>query len=339
MARQYGGIVNKLDLGDKGVKAILLFGAPYALEQKEEMAVRAAMDLAVSRDFPEGVRLAIGATSAHLFTGPIGSAGRQEYTVMGDGINLAARLMQRATPGQILCDLRCLRAASGAIQFKALPSITVKGKRHPILVAEPVGESEDEHGGGAALFEREALCERLSAFLSGAGEKPLALEGESGLGKTALLDWAMARAKATGLPATRAPLGPYSAGRPFAVWRGAVRSLMGINRLDPPEVVRVRRDAALAGEPEGYRPLLNSILDLPEETTPALKNLSPKERKDLTFAILGRLFAGAGVRLVACDNLHFADPLSLELLSFLSGGTEAAPPWRFLCAFRPEPLD
>ena len=193
-ARRYGGIVNKLDLGDKGAKAILLFGTPYALEQKEEMAVRAAMELASSRDFPKGVRLAVGATSAHLFAGPIGSVARQEYTVMGDGINLAARLMQQAAPGQILCDLRCLRAASGAIQFKALPSITVKGKRHPVLVAEPVGESEAEHGGGAALFEREVLCERLCAFLDGTGEKPLALEGESGLGKTALLDWAMARA-------------------------------------------------------------------------------------------------------------------------------------------------
>ena len=130
-ARRYGGILNKLDLGDKGAKAIFLFGTPYALEQKEEMAVRAAMDLTASRDFPEGVHLAVGSTSAHLFAGPIGSSTRQEYTVMGDGINLAARLMQRAAPGQILCDLRCLRAASGAIQFRALPSITVKGKRHP----------------------------------------------------------------------------------------------------------------------------------------------------------------------------------------------------------------
>jgi tetratricopeptide (TPR) repeat protein len=263
----------------------------------------------------------------------VGASLRREYTAMGDSINLAARLMQHAKPGQVLCELSCARRAVG-LHFKELPAITVKGKKAPIQVAVPLGEAEDRVSDRQALVERDEACRVLTAFLQGGSGPGLVVTGEAGLGKTALLDWLAASAADSGMPTHRMNLGPYSQERPYAVWRGPMRAVTGVNRGDAPQALLAARDAAFAREPAGYRVLLNPLLDLPEEHSATVRNLSPKERKDLTFAMLGRAFKAAGPRLLLCDNLHYADPLSLELLAFLLEDAEEAP-WRLVGTLRP----
>jgi tetratricopeptide (TPR) repeat protein len=297
------------------------------------MAVRAAMELAVSSRWPPGVQACAGVVSGQLFTGPVGAGQRREYTAMGDGINLAARLMQHAKPGQVLCEASCARLAVG-LRFKELSALTVKGKKAPVEVAEPMGEAEDGAAVRRVLVERDEICGSLAAFLSGAGGRALLLGGEAGLGKSALLDWVAAAATESGVTTHRMNLGPYSQERPYAVWRGPMRAVTGVNRGDAPAELLAARDAAFAREPAGYRVLLNPLLDLPEETNASIRNLSPKERKDLTFAMLGRAFKAGGPRLLLCDNLHHADPLSLELLAFLLEDAEEAP-WRLVGTLRP----
>jgi class 3 adenylate cyclase/tetratricopeptide (TPR) repeat protein len=333
-ARRFGGVVNKLDMGDKGAKALLLFGSPRALENKEEMASRAALELLQGGSFAHAWALRMGLTAAPLFTGPVGSSGRREFTVMGDGINLAARLMQAALPGQVLCDGRVARAASGRLHFEGLPPITVKGKRDPVPLFVPLGEREEDEAPAGALVEREPLCRILREYLLKGGGAPVALVSGPGLGKTALLEWARGEAQRRGLPASRAFLGPYSADRPYAVWRSHLRYILGIRRSDTAETVQKALLDALASEPPEYRNLLNPLLDLAGEEGDALRNLSPKERKDLTFAILGRLLGRSGLRVLLVDNLHWADPLSLEFLGFLLEDPER-PPWRMVVTLRP----
>jgi class 3 adenylate cyclase/tetratricopeptide (TPR) repeat protein len=334
VARRYRGTLNKIDLGDKGAKALLLFGAPYALEDREEMALRAAMELVESERWPAGVTPSAGLTSSQLFTGPVGSARRREYTAMGDGINLAARLMQRAAAGQVLCEAGCARAARG-LKVKDHAPITVKGKQAPVEIAEPLGEAEQEGGEGGELVEREALCSLLSGLLADGGGRAVLLKGPAGVGKSALIGWLGDRAAEAGFAVHRLGLGPFSQERAFAAWRGPLRSLLGVRRGDTAEALREARDRTFAEEPEGYRVLINPLLDLPEEPSAAVRNLSAKERKDLTFAMLGRAFHHGNSRLILCDNLHHADPVSLELLGFLLSDAEGAP-WRFAGAVRTE---
>jgi class 3 adenylate cyclase len=128
---QHGGTVAEL-LGD-GVVAF--FGAPVMHSNDPERAVRAAIDVqtAVMRlELPTlpGVRLqtGIGVTSGDVIAGNIGSERRMHYAVVGDSVNVAARLQVAAGPGQILIDEPTHDAVRGMVLSQDLGSLRLAGK-------------------------------------------------------------------------------------------------------------------------------------------------------------------------------------------------------------------
>ena len=158
---RYEGDINKLAVDDKGTIALALFGAPpHAHPDDPERALRCALDLQTLIP-PSGLRLAIGVTTGRVFAGPVGSATRREYTVMGDTVNLAARLMVAAGPGQIRCDYETYRTARSKLAFEFLAPIAVKGKAGLIRVYRPVGEAGAQPLTDRALVGRRAEVARL----------------------------------------------------------------------------------------------------------------------------------------------------------------------------------
>merc|ERR1740121_1865874 len=78
-----------------------------------------------------------GVTTGRSYCGVCGSAKRMEYTVLGDCVNLSARLMSNANELGILCDEETSRYSTGEIVFKEQPRIKVKGKENPIQIFKP----------------------------------------------------------------------------------------------------------------------------------------------------------------------------------------------------------
>ncbi len=95
----YGGYLNKLDAGDKGLVALVLFGLPRALGNTLERACRFALEIVAG--VPE---LAIGLSCGNSYAGYVGSEHTREFTALGAAVNLASRLMQKAKKGEILTD-------------------------------------------------------------------------------------------------------------------------------------------------------------------------------------------------------------------------------------------
>jgi class 3 adenylate cyclase len=127
----YGGTVADL-LGD-GVFAF--FGAPVAHADDAERAVRAALavqEAVMGLEIPTipGVRLqtGIGVATGDVIAGNIGSERRMHYAVVGDSVNVAARLQTAAGPGQILIDLATNDAVSGLVVVQDLGSLRLAGK-------------------------------------------------------------------------------------------------------------------------------------------------------------------------------------------------------------------
>ena len=103
IVERYGGTVDKF-IGDE---IMALFGAPLAHENDAERALRAALEMmqAMAAVYTsEGICLGmhIGVNSGTVVTGGLGSEGREQYSVMGDTVNLAARLAEAAPAGEIL---------------------------------------------------------------------------------------------------------------------------------------------------------------------------------------------------------------------------------------------
>jgi adenylate cyclase len=136
----HGGTLDKY-LGD-GVMAV--FGAPISKGNDPERAVQAAIEIqnlvetlnrdAPARGFPEFL-VGIGVNTGIATAGNIGSPRRIDYTVVGDPVNVAARLMANAAGGQIL-----ITAATGAelgptFKLSSLPPLKVKGKSEPLRVS------------------------------------------------------------------------------------------------------------------------------------------------------------------------------------------------------------
>ena len=136
---RYGGRLNRVITGAKGSLLHLLFGAPVAHEDNEERAVGCALEMQQvameSNEMPFITDQRIGVASGPVFAGNVGSERRREYTVMGDIVNLSARLMQAAEMGDILTDQRTARRAEGKLICEELTPIRVKGKKEPGLSA------------------------------------------------------------------------------------------------------------------------------------------------------------------------------------------------------------
>ncbi len=336
--RKYGGHVNKLDMGDKGSKAICCFGVPYALERQEEMACRAALELvgsAALRELLAEVR--IGITVSRLFAAFVGCEARREYTVMGAGINLAARLMQNAHAWRVLVSREVAGEAGGALVFRELDPVFVKGLGERVRVFRPEGERQAEEERLAEYVGREDLLDELGPLLADPS-KPLALAvtGEAGVGKSALLHRLGLGLDAAGIRHITVPLVPYSSESYLSAWTPVLFSCLGVSRTSGETLRLEALRQGMAGEDPDFLCLMAPLLGVAMEETAAVKALSAKDRKDVTFAMLARLFlrqAEEGLYGLFVDHLEHADPASLEFLAALLAEVEETP-LKLLLAFR-----
>ncbi|NTV63012.1 MAG: adenylate/guanylate cyclase domain-containing protein, partial [Oscillochloris sp.] len=156
IVEQYDGDLNKIDMGDKGSKLVVIFGAPIAHENDAERAMRCALALRelriehvelrsseVGSDEPPNppfslphspFSIRIGIASGLVYCGLVGAEQRREYTVMGDTVNLAARLMQAAAPGEVIAASGSHRPVADQFLWTPLDALPVKGRSRPVPV-------------------------------------------------------------------------------------------------------------------------------------------------------------------------------------------------------------
>ncbi len=325
MIYRYEGSINKLAVDDKGTIAIVLFGAPpYAHENDPERALRCALDLQVIAD-GQRLQLAIGATTGRVFAGPVGSETRREYTVMGDAVNLAARLMAAAGRGELRCDYETYRSARVKLTFEVLPPIHVKGKAGLIRIYRPTGEAgagrREETGG--VLVGRQAEMARLVACLDDlqAGRSRIVLVvGEAGIGKSRLVEELTRLMREFGVAGLLGRGRSIEQQTPYRAWRDIFTSYFDLENVEDP-AERRRRIQADASDvvPDLVEriPLLNDVLlnlGLPEsELTASLDTrLRHESLVSLLLALL-RAWAAERPLVLILEDAHWLDSVSWDL--------------------------
>ncbi|MDY7040838.1 MAG: tetratricopeptide repeat protein, partial [Chloroflexota bacterium] len=334
---RYEGTVNKIDLCDEGDKLMVLFGAPRAHEDDPQRAVRAALEMQEAiRPFREVNTLAgtfslqqrIGIHTGMVFAGNVGAATRKEYTVMGDTVNLAARLMAAAEVGQVLISPTTRRYLDTGFVCETLPPVVVKGKPEPVPVCMILGLRRDEgpihraarRGPFVGRAEELARLKELAGMVLGGQGQVVSIGGEAGVGKSRLVDELLTHASGVGMQVLRGECVSYGSTIPYLPWITALREFFDWQGDDDQAERREKLRAgleAVSAELVQWLPIVAGVLSLPEPDTRLTRSLDARMRKERFFDIAVRLLrarAHQSPLLLLFEDLHWADPISLELL-------------------------
>ncbi|MBX0329518.1 tetratricopeptide repeat protein [Oscillochloris sp. ZM17-4] len=370
--QQFGGIVNKVDMYTQGDKLMALFGAPFAHEDDPERAVHAALRLRDTLDqanaeigelLPDSqlrLRQRIGINTGVVFAGLVGSTARHEYTVMGQAVNLAARLMSKAGENAVVLSPATRRAAEQRFLLRELPAVLLKGIEQPVALAEAVRPLTDEQVAHwpsnnpqdivGRVNELEQMASAGRTALAGSG-RIIALIGEAGIGKTCLIDETLRRLTVPdGNPASQKQ--PYRLLRVASESYNQTASFNTLRQLLRPILTRqpdtlspdlmteqvYARVGELTPELARFTPLLGEILGLPISETALTAALNAEQRRERARELIAALLIAIAQRqpqVIILDDLHWIDASSLDLLSATFEHLMTAP-LLILLAYRPE---
>lgn len=340
------GYLIQLTIGDKGSYAYFSFGAPVAHDDDSLRAVAAAIELLKvppNLDYIGDIQM--GISRGRVWAGECGARNRHTYGVMGNEVNMAARLMGKAQAGQILVRRRVADEARQAFHFHQLGLIAVKGGAEPIPVAEVIGrrDAQDLHG---VFFEtplagREKELAQLGRLLDGVlvgRGRLVTLQGAAGIGKSHLMAAFEHHAVANGFQVATGSSQRIAQSTTYYPWRQVIRRLFDLTGGMGDAGVEADADGQIAALEttliqmnEDWRirlPLLGDLLGLPIPDNPTTAAFDPKQRQESLFAFVVdilRAWSRSQPVLFIFENAHYLDEPSRKLIEALAKATSDVP--------------
>jgi class 3 adenylate cyclase/tetratricopeptide (TPR) repeat protein len=359
----YGGYVDKI-VGDE---IMAVFGAPHAHEDDPERAVRCALEMQraleryseqLERERGISLKMRIGINTGEVVAGAIG--GGEGYSIIGDAVNVASRLEKAAEPRRILVGASTYAATQGAIEYKAMPPLELKGRSEPVVVFEAVTEralpGEHRRRLEAPLIGRDeeiAVLENL-AEIAARDRRPVVtmILGDAGMGKSRLADEFARRLHDTKVLRGRSL--PYGTASPSFAVEEMVRAAFDVDSVEDPALARARitegatrlgiaseadRLAALAGVREAARDVAK-----PSSATGAGPGSgggggrSGSDSLGPALALFEAIAANERLLVLIFQELHWAEDSLLEFVGSLAERAKDVP-LQVVALGRPELVD
>jgi len=349
---QYEGTVARL-MGD----AILaFFGAPLAHEDDPQRALLAALDILdgigkyrekIQKDFGMDFSVRVGINTGLVVVGNIGSDYKFEYTAMGDAINLAARMQTTADPNSIFISENTHHLVTSLFDFEDKGLVNVKGKAEPVHVyrVRQAKKGALKTRGIAGLAspmvgrrrEFSTLLQIADDARMGHGANVAAI-GEAGLGKSRLIaEWRKAVLMENAESPVRWVEGRcLSYGASMAhhlsadILRGLIGAAAGASEEETHAALKSAMENLFAADLRDVYPFLGHLLGvkLEEDMAARVKYLDGPALQQKYVAAYKRFLracAQAAPLIIVCEDIHWADPSSVELLTQVTPIVAEAP--------------
>lgn len=347
---QYEGMVDKIT----GDGLIALFGAPIAFENPAERAVRSALDMMVglqnlNKKFEdrlgEKLQMHIGINRGTVIVGGVSADLLIDYTAIGNTVNLARRLQEAAPSDSVLVSESVYSATQALFDFHMESGLTLKGYRHVLDGYRLVGVKSQPglvrglQGLHSPMIGREAefanLVDALQDLAHYKRGQLVVVCGEAGIGKSRLTAEFKSNISLEEMTMLEGQSLTYRRSVSYWIFQEILRDYLGVSTETPASEVRDRLvtnvTQTMGPEAEDVLPFLENVLAIASSDGSFLQRLSYLEAEQLrqqTFiAIRDFLIAEARNRpmVLILEDLHWADEVSLDLLSFLLDSLDNSP--------------
>jgi class 3 adenylate cyclase/predicted ATPase len=340
---------------------LVYFGYPKAHEDDAHRAVRAALGIVDAMGTlnsrlksEHGVQLAVrlGIHTGPVVVGEMGAGGRHEQLALGETPNIASRLEGFAEPNTVVISAMTRRLVEGAFVLEELGCQCLKGVPEPIAITRvlsPVVAKSDEEEAATGVVttlvgrdeEIGLLLRRWEQSKEGFGQVVL-INGEPGIGKSALADVIREQVAKEGYTRATYRCSPYHTNSALYPVTTHLQRLWRWERDDSPAEKLAKMEQTLQTTSLPLKevvPLFAALfsLPLPEERYPPL-GLTPQQEKQQTQDFLTAWLLEEAERqpmLVVHEDLHWADPSTIENISLLVEQVPTAP-MLIVLIFRPQ---
>ncbi len=331
---RHGGTVEKF-VGDA---VMAVFGVPQSHEDDAVRAVRAAHEMQLragelSADlmarYGSGIGVRIGVNTGE---GVVGDPATQHTFVTGDAVNVAARLEQRAKPGEILIGSLTERLARRHITSEAVEPLALKGKANRVAAfrltsLRQIGAAPAEvRGMVGRTTELAFLVDEFRSVVQHGSCRLVTVAGEPGAGKSRLVQ----------------QFATHVAGTANVLWGRCLAYGQGITFWPLGEIVRaaasISADDARSDSLEKLRAVVAPGEAIAELVAAAVGIVEGQATSaEINWAVrrfFEALTRREGPVVAVVDDLQWAEPALLDLLESLAERVEA--PLLLMCVSRPE---
>ncbi len=348
IVQKYDGIIAKIDFSTTGERLMIVYGAPVAHEDDEQRAVNTALEILPLAE-PYKISLRIGINSGSVFAGDVGSSKRREYTVMGDEVNLAARLMDLARAQEIVISDSVRSRVRGYFELSPVKPVRVKGKELTVItsmVLKKIARTEVKTSWlshGEAIVgrheERKLIDSTVTAVRNRSG-RILSIVGEAGIGKSRLVREVFKSCSERGFKIFVGDCESFGKDILYHPLQAVLADYFSFDKNDTRELRVEKISNTMAGiDPslKEWTPIIGENIGVTIDETSFTRSLDAKLRQQRFFDLTVDLFASEAKKqpvAVIIEDIHWVDNASLLLINYLARNIKEHA-ILLCCAYRP----
>ena len=361
VARRHGAALVK----SRGDGVLAIFGIPTALEAPARAAVNAAIDmrnevaeLPANRRLDSPLELHSGVNTGLVVAGEVATGSAPEVDVVGDAVNVAARLSDLAPSGTIYVGEQTFRSTEEEFEYRPVRRVRLKGKQHSVTVYEVLSARSVLHRPTATSLlhvttelvgrhEEFARLEAAVAALERGQGSFVQLVGEAGVGKSRLAAEMKALADGCGIAWVEGRAISIGSNLRYHVVGDLLRGIVSVpdQQADREAAGRFERFVreALGDDADDAWPFLAALAGYPLDADAqtrfdSVQGEALEQLTRMSARLLLTRFAAESPLVIVLEDLHWADPASVELFEALVGLARTAP-IAFLALTRPESVE